>query len=216
MKPSDRTVHQAVAAVAKRFAAPGAGVTGRAHDEIVRAVAKPLADAGVLVVPASTVLAETVVDGFRWVRLTVTWRVYGPQGDSVELQNVGEWVSAAKAPDLIVKSALSMAEADVLCRLLKLPTGEALVDSHDHVPRNVERVRSLRRSAPPIRMISRDDAVQRIAGVCGGDDSIVAEVLGGRSEVAPRTLDAMVERARKLYDTSTPPAAGPVETEAVG
>lgn len=125
----------------------------RGIDAVINAVGPALREHGVIVVPTSTSWNETVYDtknGARMRNMTVTvgWRFYGPRGDFIDAETVGE---AADAGDKATPKAHSVAYRVLLLQALCIPTNDPDPDSESHerstggassTPRGTGRVQS--------------------------------------------------------------------------
>lgn len=106
----------------------------RGIDAVVNAVGPALRDHGVVVVPTGTSWVESVYDtrnGARMRNMTVTvsWRFYGPAGDFIDAETVGE---AADAGDKATPKAHSVAYRILLLQALCIPTDDPDPDSESH------------------------------------------------------------------------------------
>lgn len=106
----------------------------RGIDAVVNAVGPALRDHGVVVVPTGTKWVESVYDtrnGARMRNMTVTvgWRFYGPAGDYIEAETVGE---AADAGDKATPKAHSVAYRILLLQALCIPTDDPDPDAESH------------------------------------------------------------------------------------
>jgi hypothetical protein len=118
-----RRVMEQTGAVGKSGEMRGAGGTYkfRAIDDILQSVQPALIDHGVLFVPESTEIEEELRatgngKSMQRVRLTVTWRVYGPAGDSITAVSVGEALdSFDKAANKAHTAAFKIVLGQVLC-----------------------------------------------------------------------------------------------------
>jgi hypothetical protein len=175
----------------------GVQLTGRSRDGVVRALGPLLAAEQVLVVPVDElVTVEPAGDRGRRVTVRIEWVVYGPSGDSLRMVNHGEWVSDVPG-EMVLKSARSIAESDVLCRLFKIPSADQVVDHHDDVPVNRARERRLRPVSPPAVIVPADEAKARIAAAAGGDLDLVDRLWKNRVSASERLVAAMCEQASK-------------------
>jgi len=106
----------------------------RGIDAVVNAVGPALRKHGVMVVPVETSPTFESYQSrqgaqMRNCTLRVTWRFYGPEGDFIEAQSMGE---AADAGDKAVAKAHSVALRIVLLQALCIPTDEPDPDTQAH------------------------------------------------------------------------------------
>ena len=100
--------------------------TFRGIDAVMNAVGPALRKHGVIVVPVEVLPERRDIQTARGTMMhetiaTVTWRVYGRDGDSFDMQSVGE---AMDAGDKSATKALSVAYRTVLLQSLTIPTDE--------------------------------------------------------------------------------------------
>jgi hypothetical protein len=111
------------------------GYAFRGIDDVMNKVGPVFRAHGVFVLPEKIVEVrseryETRKDAvMHGVMLTVQWRIYGPAGDSVSMETVGE---AADAGDKATSKAHSVAYRTALLEALCLPTGDPDPDSETH------------------------------------------------------------------------------------
>lgn len=117
-----------VTAIAKGDSS-GQGYTFRGIDKVLTAVAPALRRHGVIVVPVVEGCEHTLVEvGQRRTqmtscRITVTYRWFGPGGDSVDARVVAE---AADSSDKATTKAMSIAFRTCLLQVLALPVQDAV------------------------------------------------------------------------------------------
>lgn len=137
-----KPVHQALAAVmrgvtavAKRDHNNQGGYSFRGIDAVVNAVGPVLREHGVIVVPIvessdySTVEVGRNRTQMGYVRVTVTYRWYGPDGDHIDTRTIGE---AMDSGDKAAPKAMSVAFRTALLQALALPTDEPDPDAHTY------------------------------------------------------------------------------------
>lgn len=146
-------VHQALANVMERVQAVGKDGTNtqqnfkyRGIDAVVNAVGPAFRECGVLCIPVAATYDDERYETkggahMRGVTIRVTFRFYGPAGDFIEAQTIGE---AADAGDKSVSKAHSVAYRTALLQALCIPTGEDDPDASAH-----ERARPERRVEGP-------------------------------------------------------------------
>jgi hypothetical protein len=121
----------------------------RGIDAVVNAVGPALRKHGVVALPVKVVPAFESYQSrqgalMRNTTLTITWRFYGPGGDHVEAETLGE---AADAGDKSVPKAHSVAYRILLLQALCIPTDEPDPDTAAH-----ERAVPAPRQAPDPRL----------------------------------------------------------------
>lgn len=127
-------VMQEVQAVRKGDRNTAQNFSFRGIDSVVNAVGPALRKHGVVAVP---VAVEPQFESYQTSRgaqmrncvLKITWRFYGPDGDSIEAQTLGE---ASDAGDKSVPKAHSVAYRTLLLQALCIPTDEPDPDSQAH------------------------------------------------------------------------------------
>jgi len=201
-------VMREVTKVAKSDRNESQGFSFRGIDATVNAVGPALRKHGVIVVPIveSTEYGTVEVGRNRTqmghVRVTVTYRWYGPDGSSIDTRTVGE---AFDAGDKASPKAMSVAFRIALLQALALPTDEPDVDSHAY-----ERARP----GP-----TRDDAIAAAHKAIAAAPTIerLRELLalveqrktdGLITEEDATSLGAAIEG--RLVEISTPPGERPV------
>lgn len=127
-------VMEAVQAVHKRDRNQQQGFNFRGIDAVVNAVGPALREHGVVAVPTQVrpTFESYQSRGGAQMRNTVleiTWRFYGPMGDYIEAQTLGE---ASDAGDKSVPKAHSVAYRTLLLQALCIPTDEPDPDSQSH------------------------------------------------------------------------------------
>lgn len=123
-----------VQAVAKKDRNTDQNFNFRGIDAVVNAVGPAMRTHGVVAVPTNV---QSVFEGYESKRgakmrnatLTITWRFYGPKGDFIEAQTMGE---AADSSDKSVSKAHSVAYRTLLLQALCIPTDEADADASVH------------------------------------------------------------------------------------
>lgn len=106
----------------------------RGIDAVINAVGPALRKHGVVAVPVSAVPAFEKYQSksgaeMRNTTITVTFRFYGPAGDHIEAQTIGE---ASDAGDKSVSKAHSVAYRTLLLQALCIPTDEPDPDASTH------------------------------------------------------------------------------------
>lgn len=106
----------------------------RGIDSVVNAVGPALRKHGVVAVPTAVTADFEQYETksktqMRNAVLTITWRFYGPMGDHIEAQTMGE---ASDAGDKSVPKAHSVAYRTLLLQALCIPTDEPDPDSMAH------------------------------------------------------------------------------------
>lgn len=127
-------VMAAVQAVRKGDRNQQQGFNFRGIDAVVNAVGPALRQHGVVAVPVTVAshfeqYATKSGTTMRSAVLTITWRFYGPAGDFIEAQTMGE---ASDAGDKSVSKAHSVAYRTLLLQALCIPTDEPDPDTQTH------------------------------------------------------------------------------------
>lgn len=120
-----------VGPVVKGRRADGGGYRFRGIDDVMNAVHAAFAAAGVIPVPFD-VRVDRIPwrDGWALTRVRVRWTFYGPAGDTLETELVGE---ALDDGDKGLGKARSYSLKDLLSRMLTLPTGDPDADTESTV-----------------------------------------------------------------------------------
>lgn len=175
----------------------------RGVDSVVNAVGPALRTHGVVVVPVGV---EQHFESYqskngaqmRNAVLAITWRFYGPAGDFIEAQTLGE---ASDAGDKSVPKAHSVAYRTLLLQALCIPTDEPDPDASAH-ERSAPSV-----AAEPLPFEAADKWLTRIdqADTVAALDAVVDESKPFRfSEPDKATLGAAVTaRRQELTGTLT-------------
>jgi hypothetical protein len=139
----------------------------RGIDSVINAVGPALRAHGVVAVPVNVLSAfeqyETKTKTqMRNCVLTITWRFYGPAGDFIEAQTMGE---ASDAGDKSVPKAHSVAYRILLLQALCIPTDEPDPDSQAHERARPEMVdqRTMLRSQIAARAKDRGQSPEHVA-----------------------------------------------------
>jgi hypothetical protein len=164
------TVHQALTAVmrgvtsvAKRDHNQQGGYNFRGIDAILNAVGPVLREHGVIVVPLvessdySTVEVGRNRTQMGYVRVTVTYRWYGPDGSYIDTRTIGE---AMDSGDKAAPKAMSVAFRTALLQALALPTDEPDPDSHTY--ERSERIDPELEALRARALVLRDEALEAV------------------------------------------------------
>lgn len=125
-----------------RVSAPGQNFAFRGVDSVVNAVGPALRKHGVVAVPehvgAQFEHYNTAKGAaMKSTVLTIRWRFYGPAGDSIEAETMGE---ASDAGDKSLSKAHSVAYRTLLLQALCIPTDEPDPDTEVHQRAEPERL----------------------------------------------------------------------------
>lgn len=120
----------------------------RGIDKVLNAVGPALRRHGVIVVPHQIEPHYSTAGRMRECTLRVTYRVYGPKGDHIEMAGVGEGLDIGERA---TPKALTTAYRNMLITALTIPTEDPKMDPD---------VVDIQREAPPIR--TADDYFQEI------------------------------------------------------
>lgn len=199
------TVVQALSAV--MGAVQSVGKTGRntqqnynfrGVDAVVNAVGPALRSHGVVVVPVAVTLQTeryTTKSGtaMKGVEATITFRFYGPAGDWIEAQAVGE---SSDSGDKSVPKAHSVAYRTMLLQALCIPTDDPDPDTESHErAHDAHGLQSARADA-----VSRHDRMRERIAVLASEADAKRDVAAGTSaaEIATKLGEAPDEQ--KLSD----------------
>ena len=133
----------------QKNSAPNAGYMFRGIDAVMNAVGPALRAHGVVIVPEAVTshYRDVTTSGgkpSREATVTVTYRAYGPAGDSIVMQSAGE---AMDSGDKSTPKTMSVAYRTLLLQALTIPTDEPDPDSQTY-----ERAQHPRRDDwPPAR-----------------------------------------------------------------
>lgn len=97
----------------------------RGIDMVLNAVGPALRRHGVMVLPVKTDATYGAAGRMRDVQITVTYRIYGPTGDHLEVQSVGEGLDAGERG---TPKALTTAYRNMLIVALAIPTEDPKMD----------------------------------------------------------------------------------------
>jgi hypothetical protein len=178
----------------------------RGIDAVVNAVAGPLREHGVLVLPrVLDVQAENVSVGrnntqMRSVTLLVEYTFVGPEGDTLVCMSVGE---AMDSGDKAVPKAMSVALRTCLLQALMLPTDEPDPDTHSYERNAPKFVADVRESWP--ESLSVGQAKQVFLFAYGGDKALAAQAWEqadmGEGPFPCEEMDAIVTIAKEFFTT---------------
>lgn len=178
-----------VKAISKDDKNPQQGFNFRGIDAVMQSVGPVLRKYGVFIIPTgqemrSETYATRSGTSMRNVTVTMSYRVYGPAGDSFEGVSFGE---AADSGDKAVTKAQSVAYRTFLLQALTVPTGDPDPDGSVH-ERAVE---------PPPRT-ELDDALDELDAAVSSlhlETSVVAAKFFAAHRKPPRSTDAATVRA---------------------
>ena len=133
----------------QKNSAPNAGYMFRGIDAVMNAVGPALRAHGVVIVPEHVEVAHRDVltsggKASREATVNVTYRAYGPAGDSITIQAPGE---AMDSGDKGTPKAMSVAYRTALLQALTVPTDDPDPDSSTY-----ERARPTQIQRPPDRV----------------------------------------------------------------
>lgn len=170
------------------------GYTFRGIDAVMNVVGPSLRTHGVIVVPAAATASYRDVSTSngkpsREVTVMVTYRVYGPAGDSFEMQAPGESMDVG---DKGTPKAMSVAYRTVLLQALTIPTDEPDPDSHSY-----ER-------APEERVPAADDHAASLFAMRRRLNGALAKAHPGKSDAE---LGAIAVAACKSHNPQLDPAS---------
>ena len=204
--------------------APNANYMFRGIDAVMNAVGPALRTHGVVIVP------ECVESHYRDVQtstgkpsreatVTVTYRAYGPAGDSIIMQSAGE---AMDSGDKGTPKAMSVAYRTLLLQALTIPTDEPDPDSQTYERAAQPRREPRRESAPAAKTPekrARDRMVALWADVgIGGQPNrdkalaFISQVVGrdvaSSSEISDDEVQVVVQVLSDWKATGTNPMTG--------
>jgi hypothetical protein len=198
-------VMRSVTSVAKKDRNEAQGFSFRGIDAAINAVGPALREHGVVVVPIVELSEYSTVEVGRnrnqmgYVRVTVTYRWYGPDGSYIDTRTIGE---AMDSGDKAAPKAMSVAFRTALLQALALPTDEPDPDSHTYERAPAVDVNALRARA--LSAGTRDEltAIWHEAGKVVRAEPVTNET-GDLEE-----LGALIKRRGSLLAAPAPEPSG--------